>query len=107
MAQWRCIKESRLAGETSIVSAFHPPLPPHSLPPRKRGRASAQSYIATKKYILEKREKERERDGEKLRVSAESRSNPQTVSNYEPISTIHVSLVPITCRWSALGHVPL
>lgn len=61
MAQWRCIKESRLAGETSIVSAFHPPRRP---PSGTRTRERAQSYIVAKKYILEK-----ERNGERERKS--------------------------------------
>lgn len=70
MAQWRCIKESRLAGETGIVSAFYPP-PSRSSPPppstRERGRASARFYIVAKKYILEERKiyRGKEREGEK------------------------------------------
>lgn len=56
MAQWRCIKESRLAGEAGIVSAFYPPPSRSSPPSRERGRA----VLYRREKIYTRREKERE-----------------------------------------------
>lgn len=81
MAQWRCIKESRLAGEASIVSAFHPPPPPHSPPPTKaRTRERTVLYRREKIYTREREEEGETETEEELQAPSESRSNPETAS---------------------------
>lgn len=78
------------------------PSPSPSTPTRARTRERVVLYRREKIYTRE-REKGKERDGGRAASSIGVAQQSEDCEQLrEPISTIHVSLVSIICRWSAL-----